>query len=395
MINPKEYGNPFLEESLADYGEGGLYHIYINDKFQNGRYRILDRIGAGGYSTVWAVQDLQDDKLVSIKVVKARYSENNIELRILEHVRDSRTQHPGRQYIPTLLDHFYEGNSTGGRNLFLVLELLGPSVAAFRPQIPGKCFGASPKIPKQLLLAVDYLHEQGIVHGDIHDGNILFRYPEWWEPDLEDFERPNQGEVKRKDGRPLEHGVPKFLVQLKEFRFALEEDDFEDFDHIQLVDFSASFFSSDPPETTHTVLHMSPPELIFQKGLGKSMDIWNVACTIYTLVTGVSLFDVWTDKRELIPQIHRVIGETSAHWLLTALTEALIMKVAGYDWHDTLEKKLQENGGISKNSGTITEKKSAAAVISFLRKALVADPSKRATAKELRRGKWMRGRQFR
>jgi serine/threonine-protein kinase SRPK3 len=96
-------------------------------------------------------------------------SENNSELRILQHIQAQDTGHPGRKYLPQLLGHFYENkpaSSAGERNLFLVLELLGPSLMDMKT-----CALAtySPyfyrRTTKQLLLAVDCLHSYGIVHG--------------------------------------------------------------------------------------------------------------------------------------------------------------------------------------------------------------------------------------
>ena len=59
MINWRDYDVMIPAESLTEYGDGGLYPIYINDRFQDGRYQILNKLGFGGYSTVWAAQDHQ------------------------------------------------------------------------------------------------------------------------------------------------------------------------------------------------------------------------------------------------------------------------------------------------------------------------------------------------
>lgn len=46
------------EEGKAAYRPGGFHPVYIGDIF-NDRYEVLNKIGYGGYSTVWLVKDLQ------------------------------------------------------------------------------------------------------------------------------------------------------------------------------------------------------------------------------------------------------------------------------------------------------------------------------------------------
>jgi serine/threonine protein kinase len=109
---------------------------------------------------------------VTIKAIRADCSESTKELRILQHIQKNAAQHPGRKHLPELLDHFYEGSSEK-KNLFLVLELLGPMVRDVVGYLPGKRFSPSSasQLSRQLFLAIDCLHSQGIVHG----GKILMQ----------------------------------------------------------------------------------------------------------------------------------------------------------------------------------------------------------------------------
>lgn len=47
-----------IEEGKAAYQPGGFHPVYIGDIF-NDRYKVLNKIGYGQYSTVWLVKDLQ------------------------------------------------------------------------------------------------------------------------------------------------------------------------------------------------------------------------------------------------------------------------------------------------------------------------------------------------
>jgi serine/threonine-protein kinase SRPK3 len=47
------------EEDLEDYRKGGYHSVAIGDKFSNGRYVIIRKLGWGHFSTVWLARDLQ------------------------------------------------------------------------------------------------------------------------------------------------------------------------------------------------------------------------------------------------------------------------------------------------------------------------------------------------
>ena len=44
-------------EPLHRYQTGGYHPICLGDILKDGRYRILHKLGWGGYSTVWAARD--------------------------------------------------------------------------------------------------------------------------------------------------------------------------------------------------------------------------------------------------------------------------------------------------------------------------------------------------
>lgn len=44
-------------EPLHRYGTGGYHPVRLGDLLKDGRYRIMHKLGWGGYSTVWAARD--------------------------------------------------------------------------------------------------------------------------------------------------------------------------------------------------------------------------------------------------------------------------------------------------------------------------------------------------
>lgn len=49
--------NSNIEEGTQVYRPGGFHPVYIGDVFKD-RYKVLNKIGYGVYSTVWLVRDL-------------------------------------------------------------------------------------------------------------------------------------------------------------------------------------------------------------------------------------------------------------------------------------------------------------------------------------------------
>lgn len=49
----------FSEESISRYCHGGYHPVRIGDVFDNGKYRIVSKLGYGVYSTVWLACHLE------------------------------------------------------------------------------------------------------------------------------------------------------------------------------------------------------------------------------------------------------------------------------------------------------------------------------------------------
>jgi serine/threonine-protein kinase SRPK3 len=46
-----------IEDGTEVYRQGGFHPVYIGDVF-NDRYKVLNKIGYGAYSTVWLIRGL-------------------------------------------------------------------------------------------------------------------------------------------------------------------------------------------------------------------------------------------------------------------------------------------------------------------------------------------------
>lgn len=46
-------------EPLYRYRIGGYHPVALGDLYKDGRYKVLHKLGWGGYATVWAANDLE------------------------------------------------------------------------------------------------------------------------------------------------------------------------------------------------------------------------------------------------------------------------------------------------------------------------------------------------
>lgn len=80
---------------------------------------------------------------------------------------------------------FFEHQGPNGVHRCLVFDVMGPTIACVLEDLAIKALIASePKrkfpiwiaksILRQTLLGIDFLHQNGVVHGDLQEGNLLF-----------------------------------------------------------------------------------------------------------------------------------------------------------------------------------------------------------------------------
>ena len=145
-------------EPLDDYKPGGFPVIQIGDSLHDNRYKIVDKLGHGGSSTIWLASCMQTNELVAIKALKATDSSGAEEIKFL-------SRFTGKFDIRQLIESFRE-SGPNGEHTFLVLEPALCSVrdakGCSRPPLP---LSIARRLIADLVVTVQDLHAQGIVHG--------------------------------------------------------------------------------------------------------------------------------------------------------------------------------------------------------------------------------------
>jgi eukaryotic-like serine/threonine-protein kinase len=231
-----------------------------------GRYRLVERIGAGWMGTVWkAEQSRPIRRMVTLKLITAgmdsktvlsRFNAERQALALLEHTN-----------IARVLDG---GTADGGRPFFVMEYVKGVPITDY-------CDKARLAIPLRLALfmrvchAVQHAHAKGVIHRDLKPSNIL---------------------VCRYDGHP----VPK------------------------VIDFGLARAIEQPltERTLHTadgVLFGSPPYMSPEQaesnnlGVDARTDVYALGVILYELLTGTTPLErqrfqdaTWRDLRRLITE---------------------------------------------------------------------------------------------
>jgi serine/threonine-protein kinase SRPK3 len=121
----------------------------------------------GGYSTVWLVYDSMLARLAAMKVVVSEIGERPNEVRILQLPALIPEKHDGHRHLRRLTDDFLH-DGPNSRHQCLVFDLDGVSVPALMNRYGGNARLSGRlawQLSKQITLALDCLHSNGIAHG--------------------------------------------------------------------------------------------------------------------------------------------------------------------------------------------------------------------------------------
>ncbi|RKK44633.1 hypothetical protein BFJ67_g9066 [Fusarium oxysporum f. sp. cepae] len=234
------------------YHPGGYHPVHLGDVIQE-RYRIMRKVGWGQYSTVWLAVDMKLARYVSLKITLATQPQTTSrEVSLYKSYLQNSC--PG---LVTLYD-IIKITGPNGEHDGLVFETMGPDLTTllrmrqeFQLGKPWERRFTKSFARKALLntiQALHRLHERGIIHCDLHYGNILAC--------IEPIEATRNTELR-----------------------------------LNLLNFTTSTEQS-PLQAAEVItpVVLRAPEIILGGLLCKGIDIWAFGCLIFEMIFGRPLF---------------------------------------------------------------------------------------------------------
>ncbi|KAF5619481.1 kinase domain protein [Fusarium sp. NRRL 52700] len=278
-------------EDIDRYCPGGYHPIEVND-ILNQRYIIVDKLGKGGYSTIWLARDQKLNKYVAVKVGTA--DQVSKERDILLKLADNPTNEFSGHLITQVLDHF----TLDGPNGTHPCIVSAPARCSVAESIKTSRYNSfrldvARALSAQLIMATTYVHRAGLVHGDIHLRNVLLQLPGSEIDQLsiqqiyEKYYEPEPYAVARTDGQPITStSVPKHVYTPNWLGKPSDEVLLPEA-KLWLADFGTAFSPSQETRLmSYTHLQNRPPEAKFdpKKPLTFSSDIWSLGLMVWEVM---------------------------------------------------------------------------------------------------------------
>ncbi|KAF8482197.1 kinase-like domain-containing protein [Gautieria morchelliformis] len=319
--------NPCVEP-ISYYRKGGFHPIHIDDVLQN-RYRIVNKLGYGAYATVWLVDDLASGRCAALKVLAANVS-NVSEVAVLRRLKQRQLDDGGsngQEFLVEFLDDF-KVEGPNGTHQCIVTEVLGPSIGADVYDIYDEelyPIEIAKNLVAQVMRGVAYLHSCGVVHGDLHAGNILFRIPGIEQMSHQDLQKylgePRKRPLSRRDGKPVTPTPhePKYVVPSPEgpalLELCLKSPEAV---RVKICDFGEAFLWDGKPVITqlHTPSVYAAPEIILHDHVSPAVDVWALAVLVHLVLSGGSFLFISYHgiKNEVLREMVLTLGKLPDRW---------------------------------------------------------------------------------
>ncbi|KAM4065006.1 kinase [Hirsutella rhossiliensis] len=316
-------------EKLHGYRPGGYHPVHLQDELHGGQYRVIHKLGHGGYATVWLCRDqhVVTPSYVAVKILVGSQTENKSRELLLaaDLQRQSIDKVPFGQRLCLPLGQFMS-HSPNGTHICLVFPVLGPVIRDAVDIFDGEesAMHIAQEVSRQAVGALAALHSRGICHGDLRPSNILL--------ELQGLDGLSEEQVMsllgepeitdvhvRKDSHPTPEipYAPKYLVYPPDFSnvnpSAISS-------RSRLIDFGQSFDTSQqpPPAAFGIPANYAAPEVVIDSLGNTAMDLWSLGCTLYEVRLGRRLFDVFQlaglRKEDYVDEIACLLGEPPEPW---------------------------------------------------------------------------------
>ncbi|KAI1052584.1 hypothetical protein LB507_009789 [Fusarium sp. FIESC RH6] len=301
-------------ESLEEYQDGGYHPIRLGDTLgPSDRYKVIHKLGHGGFGTVWLCRDMVGARYIALKVLASELKSDDLPDLTLTDLDQS---HPGAKYITSPLNQFsLEGPN--GSHYCLVLPVLGPCLSPNLWERLDKDAGSAlRRFARQSTQALNFLHQNQICHADFRPANILVK--------LKSLDHVSEDELLAKIGQPTKVSVKTESGELPSScpEYVVPRADMSQLgnefltDEISVIDFGESFTFSDPPEGLGMPENYLPPEVLMDlpDAVGPACDLWALGCTLFEIREQIPLFYMIYDTDELLAEMVRFFGKFPEEW---------------------------------------------------------------------------------
>lgn len=306
-----------------------------------GRYLVRDYLGSAAFSSALSCEDLVEDRDVCLKVIKNNkdfLDQSLDEIKLLRYI--NAVGDPDEHNVLRLYEYFYHKE-----HLFLVTELLKDNLYEFQKFLmTGKepAFFTLPRlqrIAKQVLEALVFIHEQGLIHCDLKPENILIK-------------SYSRCEVK-------------------------------------VIDFGSSCYVTDHLSTYIQSRSYRAPEVILGLPYGTKIDLWSLGCIMAELWTGRVLFQN-DSVQTMLARMIGVIGNFPEHMMKEGRDVAKYFNSKGV----VFERTEDGDGFVllhpKKSSLEKRLRSPDAGFVSFVSALLSLDPAVRPSAREALEHPWFK-----
>ncbi|KAI1357397.1 kinase-like domain-containing protein [Xylaria arbuscula] len=277
------------------YCQGGYCPVDISQLISR-HFRIVHKLGHGGFATVWLARDERKNRYVALKIVAAEHSET---YETLPKIASLRQSFPA--FFLAELERFFI-DSPNGRHLCQVFPVLGPNLASLTDFHCRLYPDIARDFARQITQAVEAMHSHGLCHGG---ECIRFMFP----PEKEKIELRPGFETISKLRAPTYAVQAMNLTQLPSKYLS---------NQLCILDFDQTYSSQDTPRS---ILRISPrylaPETIFEMRNGPPADVWALGCLIFRMRCGPDIFlqDIFESPDNTVFAMYTSLGgHLSEHW---------------------------------------------------------------------------------
>ncbi|KAB5533507.1 kinase-like domain-containing protein [Coniochaeta sp. 2T2.1] len=312
-------------EDIDSYCVGGLHPVTMNDTLDDGRYKVVRKLGAGGFATVWLCRDQEEGKWVAIKILGADASLNAAqcqigEMAVLKHFRDLDVSEEELQvHHICLAQEFFIERGPNGKHFCFILPVLGGDIREV-----WKDYAHDPEVLRgicaQMVTAMQYLHSKGVCHGDFRPANILYtddRIEHATEEEISEMfpecEEEELGPVPATGEEPSPQ-LPRFIYSSTSLSRRSDQKKI----NIVVSDFGEAYLIDNPPWSLGIPLKYAAPEVILNPGLGfdHATDVWALAASILEVrhnknfvsdMSIVKAVESWEESLGPLPEPYRYV----------------------------------------------------------------------------------------